>query len=817
MNISPSSNHQKFFASSFDYAIIVLCGLFFCVGVFSLNEISIYTPDSTRYLVWAKSLSDMMGFYDGTMPEASRYVVHAPLYPLLLAPVSFFFPQSILAPKIITLLIGTIALFFLYRWMRSFIHSGIAFLGCAALAVNPLYFLYSTEVLSDVPFVLSLILVCILVSKITSAGDFRLRDVTALALSVAAALLLREIGISVLIAAVLFLVFGKKYKEAGFVFIIPVVIYGAWYVRNELVVAALEQPVLTNSKIFSYHFFTPADATLAQEFMARITNNAEVYAKLIGDLLLFPMYFSPQYDLVAPSEPMVSFVKGILLYGKYPVFILLFSSFVYGVITDVRRSGTGLFHVLFIALYIGVMLFYPINDIRFLLPLIVIAVYYFVCGITQFSVSRIIAIPFAGVLLLPNIVWGYSFVRNSHDYASHPVEFYESGRSEKDYPTHFTKPFRLAGGWIQSHTPPQSVLISQWKDLAFWIGERKLLNVDQTIAPDEFENLIRDYGITFLVSQVKRGEISEFAFQVHHARRYEFTLQHRVGNTEVYEITRRKNSGQPESNISRFEESLRALDEERYDAAETILDCLWRDNNRNLTALFYLATAKECGGKLIEADSLFEFMREHPQAGIFLGKAGTHRQIIRQLKLVAQDSSSTGKAEKLLAVGAGYWNMGLRTQGKSSVSQALKADSRFANALIFQTLFALKEGDTILAVKTARELESVHPGHPVSSVFNRMFSIFDSVSVVSDTSKRSDYFFQLAEQYLALGLTEDAVDCGLLSLESNRANSQTLVLLADIYIKKRRFAPAKKALQHALEIDPLQENARLLLSEAMQH
>ncbi|MFZ1978556.1 MAG: hypothetical protein WAV76_11430, partial [Bacteroidota bacterium] len=63
-----------------EFALVLLCILFFAAGLISLNTMIVYNPDSARYLVWANSLAKFSGYMDASGPELSRYVVHAPLY-----------------------------------------------------------------------------------------------------------------------------------------------------------------------------------------------------------------------------------------------------------------------------------------------------------------------------------------------------------------------------------------------------------------------------------------------------------------------------------------------------------------------------------------------------------------------------------------------------------------------------------------------------------------------------------------------------------------------------------------------------------------
>src|SRR5258706_2584401 len=102
--------------SAADWCFIVVAALFVFSGLAAITDVNLYTPDSTRYLVWAKSLASMSGLRDVTGPEAHRYVLNAPLYSLMLAPAAIFFPMNVIAAKVFTLAWGAAILILCYWW-----------------------------------------------------------------------------------------------------------------------------------------------------------------------------------------------------------------------------------------------------------------------------------------------------------------------------------------------------------------------------------------------------------------------------------------------------------------------------------------------------------------------------------------------------------------------------------------------------------------------------------------------------------------------------------------------------------------------------
>ncbi|HCA80687.1 MAG TPA: hypothetical protein DEP53_13245, partial [Bacteroidetes bacterium] len=78
-----------------DKRLWLLCAIFLAFSLWIVNDCILYTPDSARYIIWAQSLASFDGFHDATSPESTRYVVHAPLYPILLAPLGWIFTHIV--------------------------------------------------------------------------------------------------------------------------------------------------------------------------------------------------------------------------------------------------------------------------------------------------------------------------------------------------------------------------------------------------------------------------------------------------------------------------------------------------------------------------------------------------------------------------------------------------------------------------------------------------------------------------------------------------------------------------------------------------
>ena len=157
--------------SLLDVRLWLLVAAFIAIGILSLNDTMLYTPDCPRYLIWAKSLAAFEGFKDTSNPDPTQYVVHAPFYPLLLAPLAWFFSNIIVPAKFVTLLFGAALIVLFYYWASKWAGRRAALVGVFFLALNPLTLLFSTHVLSDIPFTVFIILFFLVAEKMAEVPE----------------------------------------------------------------------------------------------------------------------------------------------------------------------------------------------------------------------------------------------------------------------------------------------------------------------------------------------------------------------------------------------------------------------------------------------------------------------------------------------------------------------------------------------------------------------------------------------------------------------------------------------------------------------
>lgn len=843
VNETDSSNpHQKknSFLSSSDFrqTLIVLiprdrwvwgaAGLFLLLGSLSLNYGMLYTPDSIRYLIWAQSLSQFDGFVDLASAEPTRYVIHAPLYSLLLAPFIGIFSWDVLVAKILTLLAGVMFLLIAYRWMVRRTGETGARIGALVLAVHPLVLLFSTHILSDVPFA-AVVLVCLMMTG--SVKEDRLSGQTImLALLVAAAIFLREVGLAVMVSIVAFLVLRKKYRVAGLVFVLSVVLYAGWFIRNEIIVAGMEQPAMQNSRLFFSPLYTPRSAGMVAEFMARIQSNGAFYLESLGELLLFPVQLRGAFPVVANDDFLMPLVNGGLTVLSIPLGLLQIGLAVWGIL--LRRKADPFIPLLFIFLpfYFGLILLYPIIDNRFLFPLLPIVLGYALvgcmdgwtraCGKLELLRKPAWVPLLLFILILPNVVWVANLAANNIRFNTMPDEEFETERIGGQVPEFYRKPFRMVGEWIRENTDSSAVIATRWKELTFWSGGRKLIEVDPVMSLSAFESVVRDYKAEYLVVLSALSGLRDLEFPMIQSRRFLFTPVYRAGGVEVVKIlppaagTRKglthddllKGSiplKQEEVEVRRtFREGVLYLERGDYRSAHERFKLLWDQSGGSGVAALFTGITLGFAGQGEGAMAVFREFKARSQAGAFLQHAWYHQELLTRLSQAEANPIEGSKAQMLRSVAANYLDLGFRYQARKVINRAIDTDSSYYPAMTFGMYCALEEGDTTGARGYVSLMRELDPRRPLTGSMLHLFSLFDSLKSSSDRDSRIRYLFSLASIYDQAGLREYAIDHLLGILSQDPENTRAMVGLGTLYGAKRRWTPAVTMWHRAQERSP---------------
>ena len=810
----------------------LICGVFLLLGFPSLNEMIIYTPDSARYLAWANSLAQFDGFKDGTTPEPSRYVAHAPLYPILLAPGQFLFPQNVVAAKATTLIFGVLTIFMFYIWMRTKTGEWTALLGSALLALNPLMLIYSTQILSDVPFALCFILLLYFAEKMTKGEPIPERTEYSFLAILTAGIFVRDIGLTLMVGAVLFFLWKKQYRRAAWTCMVPLVVYLVWFVRNEVIIAGVENPSIRNSRIFFMHLYTSNQEGLLAELGMRLWNNLTLYTEMTVKLLFMPDFAQRSLSLISPSDLLVASVFQLMPVGRYLLIAASVGLCAVGVWQEFKNNKPFLLIGIVLLCYLVPILLYPINDIRFLFPLLIVMIYFWSIGLQyshrwwmekmQFPGSRSMAMAAAVLILLPNITWLQSYVRNSYQYGKSPEEMYAQMKTEPEYPGQFAKPLHLAGMWIAHHQETPAVVLSRWKELAFWMPGGKVIEAHPQITPDTFEYILRDYSVKYLVAVVSRVGLNEFEGLMNRSRRYAFVLVYRVGDVEIFEVKHQiqVSSGEVIEQVSdstvrsTFRRALLVLEANPLNA-KRLLDQIPVLIGGYSEIVFQKGVAMEFAGELDSALVQFDKFRSITQAGAFLQQASYHRELVSRLKKATASPDSLQRAEMYQTLAVHYWELGYRKRAMDMLSRSLEAKQRFFPALIISALFSYQQGDTAGAWMYLLEARSLQSDNILTAGLTTIQQCCELLVKSKDRSATIGLRLKIVDSFISMGLREQAIDDLVALQQMDPENQKILQLLGELFEGKQRYEPALRCYSTILLYDVTSREARQKVNELL--
>jgi tetratricopeptide (TPR) repeat protein len=808
-------------AISFRYklGLIIICLIFFALGLMRINDLTIYTPDSSRYLIFANSLVQGKGFVDNTQPEPDRFVVQAPLYPILLTPVQLIFPYSLEASKIWTLLWGVLAIILFYRWVLRLGSPPIALFTTLLFAFNPLTIVYSSEVLSEAPFLAFLLFALIYFEEKPEIAKKSFLLIT----SIVAVALLREIGVVFAIASIFFFFIKKEYKHAIKITVAVGIVLGGWYLRNHYFIGKPPESQASNYSLLMQHIVTPPESSIMNELLLRVWLNIEASFLQLSGMLVYPLYLAQQFKLQLLSSGLYS---GSVLFfnsvGKFIVAVILLPLIVWGIVLDHKKSKAAFHRILFVLIYLGAIFIYPVSDIRFLLPVLPFILYYVASSLIEsrnnsifFKIVQNKFLLFATItiILAPNIISIYEILKLNMAYRSSPILFYEKYGKKENCPVMFTQPWELLGEWIRKNLPESVVIASPVKNISTVIGNRKMLEVDQGVVQPVFETLLRDNDVTYILSPSRGQDLKIFHFLMLESKRFWFEEIHGVGNLYLYKV---------HSKNRECEDSLKALS---YTSDSTTVNYVVEHGRKQMLQGDYVG-ARTAFAKALQLDSLhpsllyqmivcrtlardsadamkyYTTLYKLPQALGFIFQSRLHLQAMEKVLEAEHNTFGMGKGVGLFNAASLYWKLGYPNRAAQIMNNYLAADSSYFVGMLWGFHYNLQTGDTAIAKKYLTILSNIDLKNPVVESFNKIFSLFDSLKLDTSSNHKSSYHVSIGREYKKIELFEESIDEGEKALGLDPNNPNAYLLLAENFEKKNNIRMAEKMYRDIFAIQP---------------
>jgi 4-amino-4-deoxy-L-arabinose transferase-like glycosyltransferase len=439
---------------------LLLLMLFVCALYFASINTALYTwGDNAHYIIVGKSLSTGNGFRDIHLPEAPPFTFPVPMLPLLLAPIIFLFDYDLLPMKILEAVMGVVAVYVLYLLFKDYVSEAEAILLALLAGVSPQLVSFSHQVMTETPYLLLSGLSLLCMRKYASEEEWFTRAGLLTSLVLAATCLTRSIGISLVLASVLYLLINfPKMRSTNLKKSCLLVssVAAVWVLFN--------YPILWNITYVrelstASNYSSNAKAASFGDLYARILDNARSYWTVIPEVIWYRAYRHP--------------------FWLFSVFS--FALIGCGYIRSLLESRTTLEY--YIPLYACILLLYEPSNVgnvqRYVVPVIPFLLYYFARGakvvalgigailarirppapgpasLTAMRATRVALMLFYVLPIVTLTALNFRDTVRASVLESQP-EMFDFYRFDS-----WTE-FKKMALWAKEHTPPESVIMTRW-------------------------------------------------------------------------------------------------------------------------------------------------------------------------------------------------------------------------------------------------------------------------------------------------------------------------------------------------------------------
>jgi len=492
-----------------------------------LNQIYFFTPDSADYVMMARGLVNEHEYRRIDVPGEPYFTVRPPGMSVLLIPAALIAPYDAIFAKLTVILTGIVMLALLYLWMcrldefavetitgtKRAIHWPALFV-VLLLATNPYILLFSTIIMSEIPFMAFTLAILYLISSDEEKIDKRkLILLTCLLMFLP---LIRTIGVALILALGIWAVTKRK----RWPYLISVVGSFAttviWTLRNN----AYKSDVYTSATLDEIKSMGVVGTLLTM--INRSLNHIEGFCqKIFPDMPGgVPRYerFLLDGNHVLPGPQVI--------YSLASIFII--SIALYGMLKCWKKGGA--VSLLYLGITFGILSLWPWMQARYTLPLLPVTLAFFpvglifvakqLAGINDISKKIVAGVLVASgiALLISQVRTDYNMIYANQQLISEGDQFYQTERPSIHY-----SDFVEAGTWINKHAPDEARLLTRRNDVAT-TGHRfqKLVYFEQT-NPEKLHEYIQTFSPQYLVS-FDRNTTSAFPW-------------HLLDNDLVYRLT----------------------------------------------------------------------------------------------------------------------------------------------------------------------------------------------------------------------------------------------------------------------------------------
>ncbi|MEK6566513.1 MAG: hypothetical protein AABZ41_07395, partial [Bacteroidota bacterium] len=538
--------------------------------------------------------------------------------------------------------------------------------------------------------------------------------------------------------------------------------------------------------------------------------NARGFSVQLGGMLLYPL---PPNLILWPGD-FFKFIVNNMSWGKYGVMVVVSLTSVMGLIWDLRQSRSGIMRVMFIAFYLMIILTYPIHDVRFLLPLLPIMIFYVIVGFVWLKDQiSLVALSRPGIILsgfslamLPNAACDFEMVRTNSFYVRSPQAFYEKVKITNPEKTYFTVPWHLAGKWFKENTPQEVVVASSAKDLSTFVGERKLLEINSGIPLPLFESFLRDNAVEYVLSTGLWSDVTSYEFFMRESPRFWFEPVFSASNQHVFKVhSRWILSAQPRRHFDFDTVSAAGLLRkgrlyivgEDYPGAVQALKKASALEPNQPESVFQIFLAYTLMGDSLNAIQQVQSMFTKPRSTPYVWSAQIHLSAMNRYREAKLLKSEVQQSNELFALSKLYWNLGYQRRAYRLIRETIGIDPTFFSGLLWAWHYGIQTGDTVRAATYLQTLESIDRTNAVVKSFRAMTQFSDTLRRTKRPEERARLRLAIAREYDKMDLPEEAIDEAERGIGEYPSGRNARNFLGEMFQKKGKLRAAAKALDSA--------------------
>jgi len=461
------------------WEIVALFAAFALLAAARLNGFSLLEPDSPEYLFGAKSLASFHGYREIDRPGEPLHTFRPPGLPLLLVPLSWLVPFSVVGAKLVVLASAIAALFLTMRLAARDGPNGAALAVGMLVATSPYALLHATEVVSEFPY-LAVSVAAILTMTAGTRRPSR-REIVIASVLLAFLPFLRTIGLALVAAALIACLLDEAKRPFWPAPVVALATTAVWMMRN----ASAGGPTYFGAIAADFNRLGAA------AFAAKSARAAGFYlARFVDVLLPGARPGRPLYErMTIGGTPDLGGLYGLGVAAA--VIVVAFAA--RG--AWARRTREGTLIALYAAAFLFVLAIYPPRHERLTWPLIPIVWALVPAGLAAVPrPARLAALAAACGLVAWQGSASLAMARDNLAWARGGDGFYAT----RIPPIYFAD-WRAAGAWIAANAPDDAVVLTRHSDAGFTSHRLQESVRFEELAPQAWRSRIAKAHARFLV------------------------------------------------------------------------------------------------------------------------------------------------------------------------------------------------------------------------------------------------------------------------------------------------------------------------------